>query len=265
VPDGLRDATDNGADNGAEVSIQGYPETILNPAMQATWDLLEPLTLEVAAWFPIGMLHLGCDELPPDAGQSSPAAHRLMVGHGLQSRDDLQGWMMAKLAAHLQAHGIRPAAWEEAAKGRNGGIGHNALLFSWTWQGAGMAAARQGNDVVMCPAQHAYLDMAHTEGPEDWGAAWAAFTSLEDTIAWHPVPPGAKDTAPRVIGVEATHWGEFTTEDRQIKPMLAPRLLGIAHKGRDSTHTLTGPGLRRLAHPYGPLFQRIGWQHHTGA
>lgn len=258
---GLRDATDNGA----EISIQGYPENILNPAMQATWDLVEPLTLEVASWFPIGMLHLGCDELPPDAWQSSPAARRLMGEHGLQTRDDLQGWMMAKLAAHLVTHGIRPAAWEEAAKGSNGGIGNDALLFSWTGQGPGVEAARQGYDVVMCPAQHAYLDMAHTADPDDWGAAWAAFTALEDTINWQPVPNGAEDIASRVIGVQSTYWGEFTTHDRQLEPMLAPRILGIAHKGWDSTNMLSGPGLRSLAYHYAPLFIRIGWQNHSGA
>jgi hexosaminidase len=103
--------------------------------------------------------------------------------------------MLAKLAGELGGSGIRVAAWEEAAKGCQGGIGNGALLFSWTGQGPGIEAARRGHDVVMCPAQHAYFDLAHSPDPDDWGAAWAGFVPLEKTVAWDPIPKGAEDIA----------------------------------------------------------------------
>ncbi len=258
---GLRDP----ADNGAERSVQAYIDNIINPAMPATWALLEPLSLEVASLFPIGILHLGCDELPPGAWEGSPAVNALKVRESLQDRDDVQGWMMAKLAAHLTAHGIRPAAWEEAAKGTNGGIGHNAILFSWTGQGPGIEAARCGYDVVMCPAQHIYFDMAHTKDPDDWGASWAAFIALEDTVNWQPVPKGAEDIADRIIGIEGCFWSEFTTDDAQLDPMLTPRILGLANKAWECADSVDGPTLRALAAHYAPLFDRIGWQRHKSA
>ena len=258
---GLRDPQDNGT----EVSIQGYRDNILNPAMQATWALLEPLTTEVAALFPIGMLHLGCDELPPGAWEGSPAVGRLKAEQGLEGQDGVQGWAMARLAGHLAAQGIRAAAWEEAAKGNQGGIGHDALLFSWTGQGPGVEAARRGHDVVMCPAQHSYFDMAHSADPADWGASWAAFIGLEDTVNWQPVPLGAEDIAARVVGVQGCYWSEFTTDDAEIEPMIAPRILGLANKAWDRNDSLDGPGLSALAACYGPLFDKIGWQRHRGA
>lgn len=258
---GLRDPRDGGT----ETSIQGYPENAVNPAMPATFDTLRPLMAEVAALFPINMLHLGCDELAPGTWDGSPEAAGLKQREGLADRDALQGWMMARLAADLTAQGIRPAAWEEAAKGAQGGIGHGALLFSWTGQGPGIAAARMGHDVVMCPAQHVYLDMAHTPDPGDWGASWAAFVALEDVIGWQVVPPGAEDVAHRIIGVQGAFWSEFTTEDRQMEAMLAPRILGVAVKGWQAEGTLDGAGLRALAAHYGPLFDRMGWERHRGA
>ena len=252
---GLRDP----GDNGSEVSVQGYPLNVINPALTATWDLLEPLMAEVAGLFPIGILHLGCDELPPDAWGGSPLVTALKAREGLDSRDDVQGWMMEKLARSLVARGIRPAAWEEAAKGNNGGIGHNALLFSWTGQGPGVAAARAGYDVVMCPAQKVYFDLAHTDDPADWGARWAGFTPVEETVNWDPVPKGAEDIAPRVIGIQGTFWGEFTTADWQVEAMLAPRILGLATKAWDLHDSVDGPKLRSLAAVYGVMFDRVGW------
>jgi hexosaminidase len=253
------------SDPNAEISIQGYPRNIVNPAMPDTWALLDPLASEVASMFPMRMLHLGGDELPPAAWDQSPAAAALKSREGLVDRDDLQGWTMARLAGHLAAQGIRAAAWEEAARGVQGGIGHDALLFSWTGQDVGVAAARMGHDVVMCPAQKTYLDMTHTADPGDWGATWAAVISLEDTVAWDPVPKGAEDIAHRIVGVEGCFWGEFTTADAQIEPMLAPRILGLANKAWDQNDSVDGPALRQLAGHYGVVFDRIGWQRHRGA
>jgi hexosaminidase len=258
---GLRDP----GDNGEEVSIQGYLDNIVNPAVPATWDLLLPLAAEVAGMFPLAMLHLGADEAPPGAWDGSPAVAELKAREGLVTSDDVQGWMLAKLAAALGEKGVRVAAWEEAAKGCQGGVGNGALLFSWTGQGPGIEAARRGHDVVMCPAQNAYFDLAHSADPDDWGAAWAGFVPLEKTVDWDPVPKGAEDIAPRIAGVEACFWGEFTTEDGQAEGMIAPRILGIATKGWEQKGLTDGAALRALAGIYGPLFDRIGWGRHRGA
>ncbi len=258
---GLRDP----GDNGEEVSVQGYLDNIVNPAVPGTWDLLVPLAKEVAGLFPLGILHLGADEAPHGAWDGSPAVAALKAREGLSTSDDVQGWMLAKLAAELGSEGVRVAAWEEAAKGCQGGIGNAALLFSWTGQGPGIEAARRGHDVVMCPAQHAYFDLAHSPDPDDWGAAWAGFVPLEKTVAWDPVPKGAENITPRIAGVEACFWGEFTVEDSQAEGMIAPRILGIATKGWEPAGRTDGSALRALAGAYAPLFDSIGWKRYRSA
>lgn len=234
-------------DNGTEASVQGYERNALNPAMPKTWQVLEAMVDEISALFPFNHLHLGCDELPKDTWMSSPRARALMAEHGLETTQDLQGWTIAKLAAYAARKGQRPAAWEEAAQGSNGGIGNNAILFSWTGQGPGLDAARAGYDVVMTPAQHVYLDMAHTDDPDDWGASWAAFVDLPDTIAWDPVPDPS--IAENIIGIQGTFWSEFTTQDSQMWHMLMPRLLGVAMMAWQSEHPDVET-LRALSHLY---------------
>ncbi|WP_371168975.1 beta-N-acetylhexosaminidase [Aliiroseovarius sp. 2305UL8-7] len=232
------------ADNGAERSVQGYRGNALNPAMPKTWEVLEGIAKEVGDLFPFGHLHLGCDELPADTWLGSPKARELMADEKLETTDDLQGWMMSRLAAKVVENGQRPAAWEEAAKGSNGGIGNGAILFSWTGQGPGLDAARAGYDVVMSPAQHVYLDMAHTDDVDDWGAGWAAAVGLADTIDWNPVPdPTLSD---RIIGIQSTFWSEFTTHDSQLWPMLMPRMLGVAVKAWQNAD-MAANDLSRLA------------------
>jgi len=257
---GLRDP----ADNGAEQSVQDYRDNTINPAMPKIWEVTTALAEEVADLFPFAHLHLGCDELPHDTWSGSPAVTALKAREGLDTTDDVQGWTMERLASHLRARGKIPAAWEEATRGSNGGIGNGAILFSWTGQGPGIEAARRGHPVVMCPAQNVYLDMAHTGDSSDWGAAWAAFVGLEDTVNWSPVPKSAPDIAANVIGIQGTYWSEFTTDDDQIWPMLLPRLLGVASKAWQREESLTGPDLRALARQY--AFRMAGnWPWHTAA
>ncbi len=213
-------------DTGKERSVQGYNANVMNPAMPRSWEIWETLVTEIGALFPFGHIHLGCDELPEETWMGSPKARALMAAEGLETTNDLQGWTIAKLAGFAVKQGLRPAAWEEAARGNQGGIGHDAILFSWTGQGPGIEAARAGHNVVMCPGQHVYLDMAHTSDRDDWGASWAAFIDLPDTIAWNPVPDPA--IAEQIIGVQGEFWSEFTSEDHMLWPMLMPRMLGVA-------------------------------------
>ncbi|MBL4810963.1 MAG: family 20 glycosylhydrolase [Rhodobacteraceae bacterium] len=252
---GLRDPDDTGC----EVSIQGYTQNVLNPALPEVWALWHDISDEISAMFPFGIIHLGGDELPPKTWAGSAKAASLMAQYGLKTPDDLLGWTLARLATRLAKRGIRCGAWEEAAKGCGGGISNNAILFSWTGAAPGFAAAKRGYDVVMCPAQNMYLEMATSQSTEDWGASWAATFQLEEVINWEPVPPQAADFANNIIGVQGAYWAEFTTQDVQMQPLIAPRILGIAVMGWAQADQINGAQLRQLAGHYRGVFDAIGW------
>lgn len=252
-------------DTGTEASVQAYTENVVNPALDETWSFFGALCAEVSALFPFGHLHLGGDELPPDTWGGSPLVAEMKARHGLATHVDVQGFAMQRLASELTASGIVPCAWEEAALGSNGGIGNGALLFSWTAKGPGLEAARRGYDIVMCPAQHTYLDMAHSGEEGDWGANWAATFGLEGTIAWDPVPADEPDLARRIRGIEGAYWSEFTTEDRQIEAMIAPRILGIAAKAWSPRDGLDIDRLSAISAEYMKLFEALDWQTAWGA
>lgn len=211
-----------------------------------------------------GAFRLDLPEVP-GSWSGAPEVAALKAREGLHSTEDVQGWLMARLAGRLAGRGLRSAAWQEAVQGAQGGIGHDALIFSWTGQGAGITAARAGHEVVMCPAQNVYLDMAHCADPADWGATWAGVTPLEKVVDWQVVPSGAEDIAGKIIGVHGTFWGEFTTADAELEPMLAPHLLGVAAKAREPEGRTDGAALRRLAGHWRTLFDAMGWEWNRSA
>jgi len=249
---GLRDPEDRGA----ETSPQGYPRSVVNPAMGAAWDLLPPLLGEVAGMFPLGIAHLGGRDLPEAAWAGSPAVASLMAARGLAGPRDVQGWMLGRLAAHLAGLGVRAAAWDDA------GLGPDALVFA-LGQEAGIAAARRGHDVVMAPARPLRLDAPHRADADDWGLGEAV--ALEDLADWRVVPAGAEDAAARIVGVEGAFWSAATTQDAQMEPLLAPRILGLAAKAWEAEGTTSGPRLRALAGAWGPILDRMGWRRNRWA
>ena len=218
-------------DTGTEESVQGYARNVLNPAMPETWRIIDAMIKDLADLFPGAILHLGGDELPVGAWASSPLVDDLKRAHGLVDHYDVQGWTMARAAEIACRYGLRPAAWEESQYGCQGGIGHDAILFSWTGQEAGKRAARMGYKVVMCPAQHTYLDMAQSYETDDWGASWAACFDIGATVGWTPIHADEPMMQSNVIGVQGTFWCEFTNEDWQLEAMIAPRIFGVATMG----------------------------------
>ena len=75
-------------DKSSEVSVQGYSENTINPAMPATWEFLNKVLPEIGSLFPFGLIHLGCDELPPNVWERSPAIKKLKVENILKTTQD---------------------------------------------------------------------------------------------------------------------------------------------------------------------------------
>jgi len=146
---GLRDP----GENGAGVSIRGHAVNVVNPATPAARNLIIPLLREVVGRFPSGSLQLGCDELPPAIWAGSPRVAEVLAREAPPTRDGVPGRMMARTSAYLMAHGITPAACEDAAKGAIGGIGHGAAAVFLDQAGARLCRCPGGarcGDVPPC-------------------------------------------------------------------------------------------------------------------
>ena len=248
-------------DKSFEVSVQGYSENTINPAMPASWYFLKKVLPEISSLFPFGIIHLGCDELPPGVWEKSPAIEQLKFEQALKTTDDVQEWTMQQAAKILVEAGARPAAWEEAGRGNKGGIGNDALLFSWSGQEPGLKAAREGYEVVMSPAQHVYFDMAQSENPLDRGVSWAAIVSMEDALTWDPVPLDEPELEQNIIGIQGALWSETIIKDRDMDTMLVPRILALSEVSWSSTlRKRSLPEFMGTVKYFSRVLNQLGWE-----
>jgi hexosaminidase len=100
--------------------------------------------------------------------------------------------------------------------------------MSWRGMAGGIAAARQGHDVIMSPVDHAYFDYYQGDAAGE-PLAIGGFLPLERVYAFEPVPDVL--TAPQsrhILGAQGNLWTEYITTPEHLEYMLLPRLLALA-------------------------------------
>ena len=221
----------------------GVNPNVLN-VQDATLRFYEQVLEEVLEIFPSTFVHLGGDECPKEQWRASAAARARITELGLADEEELQSWFIGHFGRWLAERGRRLIGWDEILQG---GLPQGAAVSSWRGYAGGVAAARAGHDVVMCPEQQVYLDHRQAAGPDE-PIPVGYVRTLADVYRFEPVPPELHDdpdSARRVIGTQANLWTEMTQNARDVDYRLFPRLAAFAEVAW--SHLPTEPGRRDFA------------------
>jgi hexosaminidase len=177
---------------------------------ERTYRFLGDVLAELAALTPGDVLHVGGDE-----------AHST-------SEQDYETFI-ARVQPLVAAQGKRLAGWEEIASVP---LRSGSIVQHWNTQGErgrdlARAAAAQGAQLVMSPADHVYLDMKYDDATP-LGLDWAGHVEVRDSYDWDPATlvDGVGEDA--ILGIEAPVWTETLRTLQDVETMLLPRLCAVA-------------------------------------
>ncbi len=181
--------------------------------------------------FPGAVFHMGGDEAPKtrwnncDKCRARMRKLNLRDEGGAYDAEKLQAWFMGREAEMLAEHGKRMGGWDEVL---DGGVRKDTLIFSWRGYSGGIAGAKAGYDVVMCPQTKAcYLDHKNLDSVEEPG--WLGVCTLRDSYSFEPVAPElSTEEAKHIIGAQANVWSEMLYFSRQAEYMIFPRLCALS-------------------------------------
>ncbi|MFC7309848.1 beta-N-acetylhexosaminidase [Streptomyces monticola] len=230
----------------SQAAIAAYPELgntdVVDTAALSVWDtwgvnpnvlaptdtvlrFYEGVLEEVLELFPSAFVHIGGDECPKDQWKQSPAAQARIAELGLHGEDELQSWFIRHFDSWLAGRGRRLIGWDEILEG---GLAPGAAVSSWRGYAGGIAAAKAGHDVVMCPEQQVYLDHRQ-DGGADEPVPIGYVRTLEDVYRFEPVPPQlTADEARHVLGTQANVWTEVMENQGRVDYQAFPRLVAFA-------------------------------------
>ncbi|MEV8014860.1 beta-N-acetylhexosaminidase [Streptomyces sp. NPDC086554] len=202
----------------------GVNPNVLAPT-EETLRFYEGVFEEVLELFPSTFIHVGGDECPKDQWKQSPTAQARIKELGVGDEDGLQSWFIRHFDKWLSARGRRLIGWDEILEG---GLAEGATVSSWRGYGGGIAAAKAGHDVVMCPEQQVYLDHRQ-HGGADEPAPIGYVRTLEDVYRFEPLPPELTDDERRhVLGTQANVWTEVMEYHARVDYQVFPRLAAFA-------------------------------------
>ncbi|WP_420856991.1 beta-N-acetylhexosaminidase [Streptomyces chilikensis] len=231
----------------SQAAIAAYPELgnadVVDTAALGVWDtwgvsphvlaptervvrFYEEVLEEVLEIFPSPFVHMGGDECPKEEWRASATAQARIRELGAGDEDGLQAWFTAHFARWLAGRGRRMVGWDEVLDGGRP-LPEGTVVSSWRGYEGGVAAARAGHEVVVCPEQHVYLD--HRQAAGDGEPVPLGFVrTVEDVHGFEPVPAELDAHRDRVLGVQANLWTEVVEDARRADYQLFPRLAAFA-------------------------------------
>ncbi len=202
----------------------GVDEDVFCPS-ERTFAFIDDVLAEVVALFPSRYIHIGGDEVPKTRWRQSALAQDVMRRENLATPEALQSWFIRRVERMLIARGRRLIGWDEILEG---GLAPEATVMSWRGSSGGIAAAREGHDVVMSPNSHLYLD-AYQGDPKYEPLNIGGFLPLKRVYEFEPIPDSLTTEQSRhVLGAQGNVWTEYLKTPALVEYMAYPRALALA-------------------------------------
>ena len=213
-----------------ELSCTGKPYTQGEFCVgnEETFTFLETVLDEVIDLFPSEYIHIGGDEANKEHWKKCPKCQARMAEEGLQSVDELQSYMIKRIARYVESKGRKVIGWDEIL---DGGLAEGAAVMSWRGTEGGIKAMEMGHDVIMTPGRYCYLDHAQ-DAPFKEPESIGGYLPLDSVYVYEPIEPSMpQDKVGYLKGVQANLWTEYVVTDEHAEYMYWPRTIAIAETG----------------------------------
>ena len=192
---------------------------------EETFTFLQDVLDEVFALFPGRQVHIGGDEVVPEAWRSSAAAQAVMAREGLTDAGQLAGYFLRRVAAMAAQKGRDVIGWDEILAGE---LPPSATVMSWRGTDGGVQAARRGHDAIMTPSAICYLQHYQADPATEPKASGLVMT-LATVYAYDPIPAGlTAQEAARIVGSAGMLWTENIATPEYAEYMAYPRAIALA-------------------------------------
>lgn len=212
--------------------IWGVSDDVLCAGNDKVYDFIDTVLEVITEMFPSQYIHIGGDECPKVRWEKCPKCQAKIRQLGLKT--DARSTAEQKLQSHVIRHasdflarcGRRAIGWEEIMEG---GAPKGTVIQSWTGEGAGIEAARQGYDVIMSPTSYMYFDYCQSPDPEKEPVSFGGYVPVERVYSYNPEPEELDGNAPgHIIGPQANLWTEYISTLDHIQYMELPRMAALA-------------------------------------
>ncbi len=197
---------------------QGIFPNILCAGKDETLKIVFDILDELCEIFPSRYFHIGGDEAPKTNWKTCPDCQKRIREEGLHGEEELQGWFVNKICAHLKEKGKEAVVWNESL---HSGMVKNVSVQHWMHKPAeSINHANSGGRLIVSDFYHYYCDYPY------------AMTPLKKTYSYDPLIKGLNEKGKMsVAGVECPLWTEYIKDFGRLCYMAFPRFTAVAETG----------------------------------
>jgi len=190
----------------------GIKDPTMNPASEFTYEFLDKFFGEMAALFPDEYIHIGGDENNGKQWNANPDIQQFMRDNDIPDNHMLQAYFNQRILKILTKYNKKMIGWDEIFQP---GLPTDIVIHSWRGRKSLNEAAQKGYMGILSNGY--YIDLIQP----------AEYHYLND-----PIPadtPLSADEQARILGGEATSWGELVTYET-VDSRIWPRTAAIAER-----------------------------------
>lgn len=203
----------------------GVVDDVYCAGKEETFTFLENVLDEVITLFPSKYVHIGGDECPKTRWKVCPNCQKRIKKEKLKDEHALQSYFIQRMEKYLNSKGKQIIGWDEILEG---GLAPNATVMSWRGEDGGIAAAKQGHNVIMTPSKWCYFDY-YQDTSKTEPMALGGFTPISRVYSYDPLPKQlSKEEAKYVLGGQACLWTEYISTPEYAEYMAYPRACAMA-------------------------------------
>lgn len=234
-----------------------FPE-VYCAGKDSTFEFMENVLAEVCELFPSEYIHIGGDECPKQSWTSCPACQQRIRNERLEHENELQSYFVHRIEKWLNARGRNLIGWDEILEG---GISKTATIMSWRGVDGGVAAAKAGNQVIMTPNTHCYLDYFQTQEPERLEPLGiGGYVPVRKVYSFDPYDRLSSAEQSCIQGVQGNIWTEYIASFAHAQHMALPRLAALAEVGWACDRRDFGDFTRRMT-VFRKLYDKCGYRY----
>ena len=239
-------------------SIWGVKADVYCAGKDSTFQFLEGVLDEVIELFPSEYIHIGGDECPKDRWKECPLCQQRIKTEKLKDEFELQSYFVKRIEKYLNDKGRKLIGWDEILEG---GLSQTASVMSWRGAAGGIEAAKKGNNVVMTPNSHCYLDYYQTDKIDQEPKAIGGFLPLEKVYSLDPYEGLNAEEQKYILGVQGNLWTEFISTLDHAEYMALPRLAAIAEVGWSYDNKESYEGFKKRVTSLRRLYDAAGYNY----
>lgn len=203
----------------------GVADDVFCAGKEETFAFLQDVLDEVVPLFPGKYVHVGGDECPKTRWEKCPHCQKRIKTEKLKDEHALQSYFVQRIEKYLNGKGKQIIGWDEILEG---GLAPNATVMSWRGEEGGIAAAKQGHDVIMTPGNWCYFDH-YQDTTKTEPLAIGGYTPVSQVYSYEPLPEQlSAEESKHVLGAQANLWTEYIGTPEYAEYMAYPRACALA-------------------------------------